>query len=153
MNRPNLLTAVALLSVALASGCAGGGAGTASSSPADLFAGGNVELNVWNRSDRVLIAFARWGSSPRVRLGQLSAGRRGSYVTDVRGPTVAISWDVVSGTPPPATAGAGAPFPAVADGTGSPQCEISVGPGDRIEWTIASSGQSCSSVRLDPGAD
>jgi ATP phosphoribosyltransferase len=63
MNRPNLLTAVALLSVALASGCAGGGAGTASSSPADLFAGGNVELNVWNRSDRVLIAFARWGAT------------------------------------------------------------------------------------------
>ena len=110
-------------------------------------------MRFWNRSDRTLIAFARWSNAPRIRLGQLSAGRRATYFTEVRGPTVAISWDIVSGTPPAGTARAGAPFPEVADGTGDPLCPVSVQAGDRVEWTIEFNGRSCNYVRLDPGLE
>jgi hypothetical protein len=64
---------------------------------------------------------------------------------------MAISWDVVSGTPP---AGTGVDFfPSVADDPGEPQCAVDVSAGDRVEWTIANDTRSCSYVRLDSGAE
>jgi len=81
---------------------------------------------------------------------EISGSRRATYTSAVRGPNVAISWDIVSGSPPPPTAAAGAAFPRVADGTGNPQCLVDVGAGDRIEWTIDNSGTRCTFVRLDP---
>jgi len=148
MRKSNLVTALVVLGLSLTSGCAGGGGGGEQLAP-----GESVEMQVWNRSDRTMTVFARWGNAPRVRLGQLSGSRRGTYTSAVRGPTVAISWDIVSGSPPPATAGAGAPFPTVADGTGSPQCAVNVDAGDRVEWTIDNTGRSCTYVRLDPAFD
>jgi hypothetical protein len=146
MSKSNIAAAFVMLGVALSSGCAsGGGSGSQDDSIT-----GSVEVTIWNRSDRTLMAYARWGNAPRVRLGQLSGTRRGTYTTPVRGPTMAISWDIVSGSPPPATAGAGAPFPVVADGTGNPVCPVSVQAGDRVEWTIDNTGRGCTYVRLDP---
>lgn len=134
-----------LLFAALAAACAGGGSAT----PADLGAG-SVEVRVWNRSDRTIAVYARWQTQPRVRLGQLSGNRRGTFTTAVRGPRLAISWDVVSGSPPPATAPAGAGFPRVADAPGEPVCGVDVQSGDRIEWTIDQSARGCTYVRLEP---
>jgi hypothetical protein len=136
----------AVLCVALTSACAGGGGG----GQVEDMGMGSVEMQFWNRSDETMIVFARWGNAPRVRLGQISAGRRATYQTAVRGPRVAISWDVVSATPPPGT-GVGF-FPRVADAPTDPQCPVDVAAGDRVEWTIGVQAQSCSYVRLDPGA-
>jgi hypothetical protein len=63
---------------------------------------------------------------------------------------MAISWDIISGSPPAGTARAGADFPDVADGNGPPLCAVSVQAGDRIEWTIETNGTRCSYIRLDP---
>jgi len=147
MSKSNLVTALLIFGVSL-SGCASGGGGGSSSDEAG--ASSSVEVSIWNRSDRTLAAYARWGNAPRVRLGQLSGTRRGTFSTPVRGPTLAISWDIVSGSPPPATAGAGAAFPVVADGTGAPLCPVNVSAGDRVEWTIDNTGRGCTYVRLDP---
>ena len=150
MNKFKVVTGLAIACVTLVSGCAGGSGGSSSEGirPEE-----SLDMMFWNRSDRTLIAFARWGNAPRVRLGQMSGGRRATYTTDIRGPSVAISWDIVSGSPPPATAGAGAAFPQVADGTGDPQCPVNVQAGDRVEWTIGSNARSCSYVRVDPGLE
>ncbi|MDH3206975.1 MAG: hypothetical protein OEO79_10200 [Gemmatimonadota bacterium] len=151
MNKLKIVTGLAIACITLVSGCAGGGGG--GSSAEEIGPEGSVEMRFWNRSDRTLIAFARWGAGPRVRLGQMSGGRRATYTTAVRGPTLAISWDIISGSPPPATAGAGAAFPQVADGTGDPQCPVNVSAGDRVEWTIGNTGTTCSYIRLDPGLE
>ena len=146
MYNARYLSPLVLLGLVLASGCASaGGGGTA-----EDFGAGSVEVNVWNRSDRTLTVFARWQNAPRVRLGQLSGGRRGVFTTGVRGPRLAISWDVVSGSPPPATAGVGADFPQVADQPGDPACPVDVQDGDRVEWQIDVNARSCSYTRLDP---
>lgn len=147
MNMPKLGTAAAaILCAVLSTGCASGG-GSASDGPPPE---GSLEVQIWNRSQRTIDVFARWQSSPRVRLGQLAGNRRRTFTTGVRGPTMAISWDIVSGTPPSATAGAGAAFPRVADGTGNPMCPVQVEAGDRVEWTIEIGAEACSYVRLDP---
>jgi hypothetical protein len=146
MHKPRLFAPFVLLGIVLASGCASAGGGGSSE---DL-SNGAVEVNIWNRSDRTITVFARWQSQPRVRLGQLSGGRRGVYTTGLRGPRMAISWDVVSGSPPPATAGVGAAFPQVADSPGDPQCAVDVQDGDRIEWQIDVNARGCQYVRLDP---
>ncbi|MGD8728428.1 MAG: hypothetical protein PVJ80_10875 [Gemmatimonadota bacterium] len=153
MPRPKsgLSNLLALLCVGLASACAGGGG-----NDVEDLGMGSVEMQIWNRSDETMIVFARWGSAPRVRLGQVAGGRRGTYRTAVRGPTVAISWDIVSATPPAATGPAGSfgtsGFPDVADAPTDPQCPVDMEPGERVEWTIGVNAQSCSYVRLDPGA-
>jgi hypothetical protein len=85
-----------------------------------------------------------------VRLGQLSGGRRAVFTTALRGPRLALSWDVVSGSPPPGTAAAGAAFPQVADQPGDPACPVDVQDGDRVEWTIDVNARGCSYVRMDP---
>ncbi|MGD8287321.1 MAG: hypothetical protein PVJ80_10870 [Gemmatimonadota bacterium] len=133
---------LSVLCAALASACAGGGGGV------EDMGMGSVEMQFWNRSDETMIVFARWGNAPRVRLGQISAGRRATYQTGVRGPTVAISWDIVSATPPPGT-GVGF-FPRVADAPTDPQCPVDIVAGERVEWTIGVNAQSCSYLRLDP---
>lgn len=146
MYKARHLSPFVLLGLVLASGCASAGGG---GSTEDLSAG-SVEVNVWNRSDRTITVFARWQNSPRVRLGQLSGGRRAAFTTALRGPRLAISWDVVSGSPPPGTAPQGAAFPQVADQPGNPACPVDVGDGDRIEWTIDVNAQGCSYLRMDP---
>ena len=143
--RSRLPLLFAVLCVAFTSACAGGGGGDVE----DMGAG-SVEMQFWNRSDETMVLFARWGNAPRVRLGQISPGRRATYQTEVRGPRVAISWDIVSATPPPGT-GIGF-FPRVADAPTDPQCPVDVVAGDRVEWTIGVNAQSCSYIRLDPGA-
>jgi hypothetical protein len=145
MKTSNLIPTLAVFCVALTSACASGGGGAS----ADELAAGSVEMRLWNRSDRSMTVYARWGNAPRQRLGQLSGSRRATFTSAVRGPNVAISWDVV-GSPPSPTAGAGAAFPRVADGNGSPQCLVDVAAGDRIEWTIDNTGNRCTFVRLDP---
>jgi len=146
MYKPRHLSPFVLLGLVLASGCASGGGGGSSQ---DLSAG-SVEVNIWNRSDRTITVFARWQNAPRQRLGQLSGGRRAVFTTALRGPRLAISWDIVSGSPPPATAGAGADFPQVADQPGDPLCPVDVQDGDRVEWTIGVNARGCSYLRLDP---
>jgi hypothetical protein len=147
-RRSRIVTFLAVLGVALLSGCASGGGG-GSSGPAGEDQGlGTIEMQIWNRSDQTVAVFARWGNAPRVRLGNLSGSRRGSYTVYVQGPLVGISWDVMSGRPPAGT-GAGF-FPDVADGPGSPQCGVDVEAGDRIEWTIAADSYRCTYVRMDP---
>lgn len=147
MSHPKsaLVTVLAAVGVAFTSSCAGGGGGNV-----EDIGMGSIEMQIWNRSDETVAVFARWGNAPRVRIGQLSGNRRGTYVTAVRGPNVGISWDVVSATPPSGTAPAGAAFPQVADTPGTPQCIVNVDAGDRVEWTIAINAGSCSYVRLDP---
>lgn len=151
MKKSHVVTALVIFGLSLTSGCASGGGGSTASD--EVVPQGAVEMRIWNRSDRTIQIFARWGNAPRVRLGQLSGTSRRTYTSAVRGPIVAISWDVVSGSPPPATAGAGAAFPRVADEPGNPQCGVNVEAGDRVEWTIDNTGRGCSYVRLDPGAD
>jgi len=146
MYKPRHLSPFVLLGLVLASGCASAGGGGSSE---DLSAG-SVEVNLWNRSDRTLTVYARWANAPRVRLGQLSGGRRAVFTTALRGPRLAISWDVVSGSPPPGTAAAGAAFPQVADQPGNPACPVDVQDGDRVEWTIDVNARGCTYVRLDP---
>lgn len=146
MSTSRLLAPSVLLGIVLAGGCASAGGGGS----ADDLSNGAVEVNIWNRSDRTITVFARWQSQPRVRLGQLSGSRRAVYTTGLRGPRMSISWDIVSGSPPPATAGLGADFPQVADSPGDPQCPVDVQAGDRIEWTIGVNARSCQYVRLDP---
>lgn len=141
-RRRTLLTAVCVAAVA---GCAGGGGGDV-----EDMGMGAIEMQFWNRSDETMVVFARWGTAPRVRLGQISGGRRATYQTAVRGPRVAISWDIVSATPPPGT-GVGF-FPRVADAPTDPQCGVDVVPGDRVEWTIEVNARACSYLRLDPAA-
>ena len=145
--------AFAVFGLALTAGCAssgGGGGGPAGEDQGQ----GTVEMQVWNRSDQTLVVFARWGNAPRVRLGNLSGGARGTYTAYVQGPQVGISWDVMSGRPPAGTAAAGSfgttGFPDVADGPGSPQCGVQVQASDRFEWTISVNSRTCTYVRLDP---
>jgi len=145
MRKRNPYSAV-LLGVALLAGCAGGGGGSEPVDPSQA-----IEVNIWNRSDRTIAVFARWQNAPRVRLGQLSGNSRRVFLTAAQGPRMAISWDIVSGSPPPGTAPAGAAFPQVADSPGNPQCAVDVTAGDRVEWTIANDGRTCSFIRLDPG--
>jgi hypothetical protein len=91
---------------------------------------------------------ARWGNA-RQRLGRLSGNRRGTYLSYVQGPLVAISWDVLTARPPAPTALGGA-FPDVADSPGDPQCAVEVSAGDRLEWTIDPGSRTCTQIRLDP---
>lgn len=137
-----IVAILGMLGVGLVSACASGGGN------AEDVGMGTVEAQIWNRSDETVVIFARWGNAPRSRLGQLSGGRRGTYRTAVRGPTMAISWDVVTARPPAGT-GMGF-FPPVADSPGDPQCPVDVNAGERVEWTIAVGARSCSYVRLDP---
>jgi hypothetical protein len=146
--RSGFLASAAMLAVAFTIGCASSGGGEAGGPIGNDSGAGSVEMQVWNRSDQTLTVFARWGNAPRLRLGNLSGGRRGSFVAYIQGPRVAISWDVLSGRPPAST-GAGF-FPAVADGPGEPQCGVDVQAGDRIEWTIGINSRSCSYVRMEP---
>lgn len=149
--RSGRFSVLGAICVALASACAGGGG-----NDVEDMGMGTVEMQFWNRSDETMVVFARWGSAPRVRLGQISAGRRATYRTAVRGPSVAISWDIQTATPPPATGPAGgfgtSGFPDVADAPTDPQCPVDVEAGDRVEWTIDTQARSCSYLRLDPGA-
>ena len=146
MYKARQLGPFGLLGLVLAAGCASAGGGGSS----DDFGAGSVEVNVWNRSDRTLTVFARWANAPRVRLGQLSGGRRAAFTTGLRGPRLAISWDVVSGSPPAQTAPTGAAFPGVGDSPGNPQCPVDVQDGDIIEWTIDVNARGCTYVRLEP---
>lgn len=146
MQKNRFSPAVLLIALVFSTGCASGGGGGSS----DIDPSQAIEVNIWNRSDRTIDVFARWQNAPRVRLGQLTGNRRRVFLTPVQGPRMAISWDILSGTPPAGTAPAGADFPQVADSPGDPQCAVDVTPGDRIEWTIATNGRSCSYIRLDP---
>jgi len=143
----------AVLGLALSTGCASSGGGGGGPAGEDM-GQGTVEMQVWNRSDQTMAVFARWGNAPRVRLGNLSGGSRGTYNAYIQGPLLGISWDVMSGRPPAGTGAAGSfgtdGFAQVADGPGSPQCGVDVDAGDRIEWTISVNSRSCTYVRLDP---
>lgn len=144
----NLTMLFAILGVVLASGCASAGGGGGGGPVGRDNGLGTIEMQVWNRSDETVAVYARWGNAPRIRLGQLSANRRGTYLAYVQGPVAAISWDVMSARPPAGT-GVGF-FPPVADSPGDPQCGVEVSAGEAIEWTIQSNSRTCDYIRLDP---
>lgn len=158
MSRPALcITLLALLGVAVASGCASSGGGGGDGGPVGVDRGrGTIQMLIWNRSDETVEVFARWGNN-RARLGRLNGNRRGTYLAYVQGPEVAISWDVLTARPPAATGagggtGFGGTFPDVADSPGTPQCVVDTSAGDRLEWTIETNSRSCTQIRLDPAA-
>lgn len=150
MSRPaSSVALLAILGVALTSGCASSGSGGGNDGPVGSDAGrGTIEMQIWNRSNETVEVFARWGNN-RARLGRLNGNRRGAYLAYVQGPVVAISWDVLTARPPAPTALGGA-FPDVADSPGDPQCPVDVSAGERLEWTIEPDSRNCTRIRLEP---
>jgi len=128
-------------------GCASSGGGGNDGGPAGTDNGlGTIQMEVWNRSSETVTVFARWGNAPRVRLGNLSRNRRGSYVAFIQGPLVGISWDVQSGRAPPPT---GALTPSITNNSVGPQCGVDVENGDHIEWRISQNGFGCTYTRME----
>jgi len=121
-------TAIIILGIVLASGCAAGGQANTSSD--EVSSEESVAMLVQNETASVATVFVQWQGGRRSRLGELRGGATRTFNTPMRGTELRVAFERVG-----RNAGLDLGGPAQGDAA-----YVAVSVGDRLEWTLRGDG-------------